>query len=106
VLLPIRCNAFSDDVGRVADRFRGRQDLEVGLGKIGQRIEIVHLAVHIKEGMLGAVAQRGASHDHTSGVASLAVDAVGCARCAAEGPQVSEGITQLRFSAGESQKQD
>jgi hypothetical protein len=106
VFLPVIRYALADDVGGVADRFRRRQDLEVGQGKIGERIEIVHLVTDIKERMLGAITERRGPNDHSSGVASLTIDTVSCARRAPEGPQISEGVTQLRFGAWEREKQE
>ena len=57
--------------------FAERQDLEVGQGKIAERVEIVHLPAHVKERMLGAVTERRRPDDHSGGVAALAVNAVG-----------------------------
>ena len=37
--------------------FADRQDLEVAQGKIAERVEIVHLAAHVKERVLGAVTE-------------------------------------------------
>jgi hypothetical protein len=106
VFFAVRRNPLPNDVAGIADRFRRRQNLEIRQGKIAEGVEIIHLAADIQEGVLGAVTERRAADDHSGVIASLAVDAIGRARRATQSPEVSEGITQLRFSAGESQKQE
>lgn len=105
VFLSVVGRAFPDDVARIADRFRGAQDLEVAQGQIAERVEIVHLAIHVKKRVLGPVTRRRRSHDHSRRVPALAVDAVGYARCASERSQITKLVTQLRFRASESEEQ-
>ena len=47
----------NDDAG-IVDRLRNRKDFEVALRKVAERVEIKHLAVGVKERVLGVVVRR------------------------------------------------
>jgi hypothetical protein len=106
MFLPAIGDAVANDEAGIADRFRDRQDLELGQGKIAERVEIVHLAAHIKEGMLGAVSQSRRADDHSMHVMAWAGNAVSGTGRAAERSQVCDGVTQLRFGARSYEKED
>ena len=106
VFLSIVRRAFPDDVARIADRFRRAQDLEIARGQIAERVEIVHLAVDVKERVLGPVTRRRSADDHARGIPSLAVDAVRDAGSSPEGAEIAERITQLRFRAIEPEQEN
>jgi hypothetical protein len=55
MFLPVQRHALADDEARIGDCFRHRQDLEVAQGKIAECVEIVHLALDEKEGVLRVV---------------------------------------------------
>src|SRR6202008_3339727 len=57
MLLAVISNAIANDEAGIADRFRHREDFEFSQRKIAERVEIVHLAAHPKEGVLGAVSR-------------------------------------------------
>jgi hypothetical protein len=106
MFLPAIGNAIANDKAGIADRLCHRQDLEVGKGKIAERVEIVHLAAHPKEGMLGAVGQSRRANDHSVHIVPWAGNAVRGARRAAERPQIGDGVTQLRFGARADEKEN
>ena len=105
MLLSVIGRAFADDMARIADRLRRAQHFEIAQAKIAKRVEVVHLPAHEEEGVLGPVGGRRRAHDHSGGVAALAIDAVGRARRPAKRAEVSKLITQLRFRWGKSEKQ-
>jgi hypothetical protein len=105
MFFPAVGDAVANNQAGIADRFRDRQDLELGQGKVAERVEIVHLAAYIKEGMLGAVRQSGGADDHSVHVVAWAGNAVRGARRAAERSQVGNGVTQLRFRSRGDEKE-
>lgn len=58
VLLAVGRDSPADDQAGITDRGRDGQDLEAALGRIAKRVEIKHLAVRVKECVLGVVAYR------------------------------------------------
>jgi hypothetical protein len=106
VFFVVQRHALADDKARIGDRFRHRQDFEIAQGKIAQRVEIVHLAAHEKERVLHVLSGGRGSDDHPGRVVPGAGDAVGRAHGSAEGSQVSQAVTQLRFGACEREKQE
>ena len=106
MFLPAIRNAVADDEAGITDRFCDRQDLKLGEGKVAKRVEIVHLAAHPKEGVLGAVRQSRGADDHSVHVVPGAGNAVRGARRAAERPQVCDGVTQLRLGARRDEKKN
>ena len=58
MLLAVGRDSPANDEARIADRGRDGEDLEAALGKIAKRVEIKHLAVGVKECVLGVVAGR------------------------------------------------
>ena len=106
VFLPVVRRAFTDDVARVADRFRRGQDFEVTEGKITKRVEIVHLPIHPEECVLGAVTKGRRPDNQPRGIAPHSIDAISCARRAAERSQVSKSVTQLCFGPSNGQEQE
>jgi hypothetical protein len=93
VLLAVASDPLANNQARIADRLGHRQDVEVARGKIAKRVEIKHLAVRIKERVVGAVACCRGSDDHSGCVVTLLPsDAVGRARSSTEGSQIGDGI--------------
>ena len=105
VFLPVISDSFADDVAGIRYRLRRGKDLEVGRGKIAERVEIVHLAVDEKEGMLGPITKRGGAYDHAGSILALAIHAVGGAHRPAKSPEVGNGVAQLCFRAREREKE-
>src|ERR1700736_3930784 len=56
VLVAVVGDSVADDDARIAYCSRDRQNLEIALGKIAQRIEIEHLIADIKKGVFGIIA--------------------------------------------------
>jgi hypothetical protein len=92
VLLAIGSDPLANDEAGIADRPGHRQDLEVALGKIAQRVEIKHLAVGVKERALGVVARGRGSDNHSGCVVTLPSDAVGRARSSTERSQIGDAV--------------
>jgi hypothetical protein len=93
MLLAVASDPLANNQARIADRLGHRQDVEVARGKIAKRVEIKHLAVRIKERVVGAVACCRGSDDHSGCVVTLLPsDAVGRARSSTEGSQIGDGI--------------
>jgi hypothetical protein len=86
----------TDDEAGITDRSRDGEDLEAALGKIAKRVEIEHLSVRVKERMLGVVARRGGSDNHSGCVsATTPGDTVGLACASSECPQIGDGEGRL-----------
>lgn len=77
MLAAVSRDSITDNDAGIVDRPRHRQDAEIARRKIAQRIEIKHLALGVKEGMLGVVACRGGSNNHSGCIGPLRGDAVG-----------------------------
>jgi hypothetical protein len=84
MLAAVGCDSLADDHTRIVDCPGHRQDAEIARRKIAKRVEIKHLAVGVKEGMLGVVARRRGSDNHSGCVGPLRGDAVGRAGGSAE----------------------
>ena len=63
-------NSITDDEARIIDRFRNRKDLEAARRKIGDCIEINHLAIREKERVDRAVVRRRESNDFSASIAT------------------------------------
>ena len=92
MLLAIGSDPLANDEAGIANRPGHRQDLEVALGKIAQRVEIKHLAVGVKECALGVVTRGRGSDNHSGCVVSLSGDAVGRARSSTERSQIGNAV--------------
>lgn len=101
MIVTVGRDALADDDAGIADRSRNLQDAEVACGKIAERVEIKHLAIGIKERVLGVVGSGGGTDDHAGGVAPLSGDAVGGTRISAKRPQIGDGVTKLCFDAAD-----
>ncbi len=55
VLVAVLRNSVTDNDAGIADRTRDCQHFEIALGKIAQRVQIVHFVLDEKEGVLGVV---------------------------------------------------
>ena len=92
VPLVVGRDSSANDQAGVADRFRDRQDAEVTRRKIAKRVEIKHLAVDVKEGVLGVVARERGSDNHSGCVRPLPGDAVGRGRRSTERSQIGDVV--------------
>ena len=76
VLVAVLRNAIAYNDQRIADCACDREDFEIRLGKITERVEVVHLVLNKKKRVLGIVGDGGGADDHTGGVCAIAGDAV------------------------------
>lgn len=93
MFLAVVRDPLANDEAGIADRSGHRQNFEVALGKIAQRVEIKHLAVRVKERALRVVTRGGGSDDHSGGVVTLPSDAVGRAGRPTERSQIGDAVT-------------
>ena len=99
MFIAIAGSSVADDDAGIADRSRDLKNAEVARGKIAKSVEIEHLAIRVKEGVLGVVARGRRTDDHTSSVATLSGDAVGRAGISAKCSQVGDGEAELCLDA-------
>jgi hypothetical protein len=100
-------DAFADDETGIANRGRGREDLEVALRKIAQRVEIEHLVFRVKERVRRVVVGGGGSDDHPEGVSAPAAgDAVGGAGISPERSQIGDAKGGLRVDSAETEEEE
>ena len=91
MLLAVESYAFADNLEAVIDRLGDSENFEVTSGKVAKQIEIVHLTVHIQEGMFGFVAESRGSNNHSGLIKSLLSGKWRAGRTT-EGSQVGDGI--------------
>lgn len=106
MLAAVGRDSLADDNAGIVDRPRDRKDTEVARGKIAKRVEIKHLAVGVKECVLGVVTRRRGPDNHSGCVGTLRGDAVGRASGSTECSQVGHAIAELRISSGEREEEE
>jgi len=106
VTVTVGRNSLADDDAGIADRSRDFEDAEVARGKIAKRVQIEHLAIRVKEGVLGVVARGGGTDNHAGGVAALGGEAVGRAHISAKRPQIGDGVAELRLDASKTDEDE
>lgn len=98
VFVAVLGDSVADNDARITDRSRNRQNFELGLGKITKRVQIVHLVTDIEEGVLGIVAGRGRTDDHSGGVLAVAGDVVRGGCVTAQRSEIGNGVGELALS--------
>jgi hypothetical protein len=68
------------------------------LGKITERVEIVHFIADIKERMFGIVAGGRRADDHSGGILAVAGNVVRSGCVAAEGSEIGDSVSKLALS--------
>jgi hypothetical protein len=58
VFVAVLRDSIADDDARITDRARDSQNFELALGKITERVEIVHFVADIKERVFGIITGR------------------------------------------------
>ena len=102
VLVAIFGNSVADNHARIADGPRDSQHFEVSLGKIAERVEVVHLVFNKEKSVFGIVGDGGGPDDHAGGVCAIAGNAVRGAGVAAKRTQISDGERWLAADANNS----
>ena len=102
VLVAVLRNAIAYNDQRIADRARDSEDFEIRLGKIAERVEVVHLVLNKKKRVLGIVGDGGGADDHAGGVCAIAGDAVRGAGVATKRAQISDRERWLGTDMNES----
>ena len=91
VLIAVLGNSVADNHARITDGPRDRQHFEISLGKIAQRVEVVHFVFDKNKSVFGIVGRGRGADDHAGGVRAIAGNAVGGAGVATERSQISDG---------------
>jgi hypothetical protein len=76
VLVAIAGNSVADYDARIADRSRDGENFETALGKITERVEIVHFIADIKKSMFGIVGGSRRTDDHAGGIHAVTDNAI------------------------------
>jgi hypothetical protein len=93
VLVAVVSDSLADDETGITDRRRDRKDAEAARRKIAKRVEIKHLAVGVKERVLGVVARRRGSDNHSGCVSTTTPGyAVGLACRSSECSQIGGAV--------------
>ncbi len=93
MLVAVVSYPLTNDETGITDRRRDRKDAEAARRKIAKRVEIKHLAVGVQERVLGVVARRRGSDNHSGCVTTATPgDAVGLACSSSECSQIGDGI--------------
>ena len=90
VLVAVLSDSVADNHARITDGPRDRQHLEISLGKIAQRVEVVHFVFDKKKSVFGIVGGGRGANDHAGRVRAIAGDAVRGAGVATERSQISD----------------
>jgi hypothetical protein len=98
VLVAVLGDSVTDDDAGITDRSRDSKSFEVGLRKIAERVEIVHLVADIKKRVLGIVSCRGRPDDHSGGVLAVAGNVVRGGCVTTQCSQVGNGVCELALS--------
>jgi hypothetical protein len=102
MFIAVRGDSVADDDAGIADRPRDSQDFETALGKIAERVEIVHFVADIKKSVFGIVARSGGTDDHAGGVRAVADNAVCGGGVTAKRSEISDSEGQLGVNATKS----
>jgi hypothetical protein len=102
VLVAILGDSIADNHARIADRARDCQHLEISLGEIAERVEIVHFVFHKKKSVLGIIGRGRGADDHAGGVRAITGDAVRGTGVTTECSQISDGKCWLAADTNES----
>ena len=102
VLVAVLRNAIAYNDQRIADCACDREDFEIRLGKITERVEVVHLVLNKKKRVLGIVGDGGGADDHAGGVCAIAGNAVRGAGVATKRAQISDRERWLGADMNES----
>ena len=87
VFLALIREALTDNNARVVNRFCDRQDLEVAVSKVAQRVQVIDVAAHVEKRMLSIILQSRRPNDDPSHVRHLTAAAAGYARRAPSVPR-------------------
>ncbi len=104
MFLAIISDSFTGNETGVSNRFCDDEHTEVALREIAERVEIEHLTIDVKEGMLCVVGGGGFTHDHTESVRTLGTNIRGHTARAAESPEIDDGINDIGPGAGGEKK--
>jgi hypothetical protein len=102
VLVAVLGNSVPDNHARITDGPRDSQHFEITLGKIAERVEVVHLVFDKKKSVFGIVGSSGGADDHAGGVCAIAGDAVRGAGVTAKCSEIGNGEAQLGINTSKS----
>jgi hypothetical protein len=102
VLVAVLGNSVANNHARIIDGPRDGQHFEISLGKIAERVEVVHFVFNKKKSVFGIVGRGRGADDHAGGIRTVTGDAVRGAGVATKCAQVSDGECWLAANTNES----
>jgi hypothetical protein len=106
VLVAVLGNSVADNYARITNGPRNSQHFEITLGKIAERVEVVHFVFDKKKSVLGIVGRSGGAHDHAGGVCAIAGDAVCGAGVAAKRSEIGNSEAQFGIDMTKTARQE
>jgi hypothetical protein len=98
VFIAVLGKSVANDDARIADRSRDREHFELALSKVTEIVQIVHLVFDEEERVLGIIARRRRTDDHSRGILAAAGKAVGGSGVTTERSEIGNGIRELALS--------
>jgi len=98
VFIAVLRESVANNDARITDRSRDRENLELALPKVAEIVQVVHLVLDVKERVLGIVARRRRTNDHSGGVLAVAGNVVGGGGITTERSEIGNGICELALS--------
>src|SRR5204863_9669213 len=78
---------------------RDRQNFELALGKITERVEIVHFVADIEKRVFGIIAGGRRTDDHSGSVLAVAGNVVRGGCVTAQRSEIGNGVSELALSS-------
>jgi hypothetical protein len=98
VFVTVFRDSVADDNAGITDCSRDRQNFELALGKITERVEIVHFVADIQKRVFGIIAGGGGADDHSGGVLAVAGNVVRGGRVTTERSEIGNRVSELALS--------
>jgi hypothetical protein len=91
VFVAVLGDSVADDHARITDGPRDSQNFEITLGKVAERVQVIHFVFDKEESVFGIVGRSGGANDHAGGVRAITGNTVGGAGVTAKCSQISDG---------------
>jgi hypothetical protein len=101
VFVAVLGDSVADDHARITDGPRDSKNFEISLGKIAERVQIVHFVFDKEKSVLRVVSRGGGADDHAGGVRAITGHTVGGAGVTAKCSQIGDGECWLAADTNE-----
>ena len=91
VFVTVFGDSVADDHARITDGPRDSQNLEITLGKVAQRVQVIHFVFDKKKSVFGVFGRGRGADDHAGGVRAITGNTVGGAGVTAKCSQIGDG---------------